>query len=450
MMPSNRRNTVMQPSTSHCPLTKTPIEILIVDEELDYSDPGDLLNASSTNASDRTSSTASSSINASLQSTPESVEIDGGNKENRGEKLVQSMLQHDRFHEELDYGVDEEDEAIAVDEEEMAAEDGAVEEVGADGMEMAETTLNLTGDDLDRFVEDVVNGLAEGSCVNEDIEQAFNFTDSGIGSSLSVTSGSPTATTKSTTASNASTATRINDAIPRLPAPQSPEIFPPGYNTTPPACAHADITKKLCYLAYHELPGYPLLQTSYTFLKRRYPPVRHQFLHVCHYETEKELMQRLCHFLTDTFDYDKVVIIAKRSERAEDIRNALKHLCDLDSLLITDESPKERNTKIFDHFQRGTRRILVCPASTHPPSRCLSGVNLVVYWNSPWTGIHFEWMLDRLPAKALILMVLKQQHDWKYLQLCKERYGIVFPELDVDSRNEDYAGFINARFRKEI
>lgn len=111
------------------------------------------------------------------------------------------------------------------------------------------------------------------------------------------------------------------------------------------------------------------------------------------------------------------------------------------------DDPLDRLRYVFKHFEQGTRRILLCAANITPPVRCLNGVNLVVYWNTPWPqkGSDLQAMKDRIPTKALILVFIKQEVDWEFLDNRKAD-GILFPELDIDSEEPQYAGFINVKF----
>lgn len=113
------------------------------------------------------------------------------------------------------------------------------------------------------------------------------------------------------------------------------------------------MTRKKCYLAYHELEGFPKIRPDYPFLQlsrgRSRPPEIHQFLHLCHDGDEEQLLHRLQYLLTEVFECNKVVIFARRSERLVNIRKALqKHK--MDSYLLKGEVRRRAKDVIVVHF----------------------------------------------------------------------------------------------------
>ncbi|OWA51686.1 hypothetical protein BV898_16159 [Hypsibius exemplaris] len=202
--------------------------------------------------------------------------------------------------------------------------------------------------------------------------------------------------------------------------------------------------RRLCHLAYHHLPGYPRIRPTYPFLhpKRDEIPAKHQLLHLCHDGPEHELLVKLQQIIT-TFDYVKVVVFARRTERLLDIKVALKKNCSVDSLLIPGEASSEKVEKVCSQFAEMRRPCLICSADVLPSTSALSGVNLVVWWNLPYNLDHLIAITTRLNERALILVVVKQEDDWEFLNDAHERGQVVFPEIDLDSTDPAVAGFIN-------
>ncbi|GAV00629.1 hypothetical protein RvY_11452-1 [Ramazzottius varieornatus] len=229
----------------------------------------------------------------------------------------------------------------------------------------------------------------------------------------------------------------------------SPEIQPPA------PLKESDVTElrgKKCYLAYHQYPTYPKIKTDYSFLRKRNAPAnRHQLLHLCHDGTDAELLIYLEELVGDVFHYKKAVIFARRRERLMDIRWGLKKHCKLDCLLIDSGYEVPKIFKICDYFAEFKRRILLCHTHILPSKKALKDTDLVIWWHVPRTVEDFMEIKSRLTVpKALILVILKQENDWQFLDAMEKmenrpESGLVFPEFCLNSTDEVYAGFMNSR-----
>ena len=107
--------------------------------------------------------------------------------------------------------------------------------------------------------------------------------------------------------------------------------------------------------------------------------------------------------------------------------------------------------KVCDYFADCRRRILLCHTHILPSKKALKDTNLVIWWNQPRTVEDFMEVKSRLTVpKALILVILKQEDDWQFLDAMENQAGLVFPEFALNSVDEVYAGFINSRIGQNL